>query len=144
MTELPTVKATNAQICALATSIASRADAIAVVTAPLPAELSGGRPDPTWLRAQVALLVNNIDTLSQWVQPATDPKTIILSRVQRLLLTQYAEVDSGYRSVAGAALNANARQAARAALVQQGLIVDAPDNHAARTWLTDLGRALVP
>lgn len=129
MTEPTATQAGTTQICELAGAIADRAQAI-YDTRP---------PDPQWLRAQVAILVNSVTRLSQWVQPAVNPDMIRLNAAQQLLLRQYAEVDSGQRMVAGAGMRVRSRQQARAELIRQGLIADPPVGD---QWLTDLGRLL--
>lgn len=72
---------------------------------------------------------------------SVDPETITLDAAQQALLVQYAEVDAGRRSVAGADMETGARRQARAALIGQGLIMSAPESHQGNDrWLTDLGR----
>lgn len=139
MTEPSVTQATDAQIHALATTIQGRAGYIAHKAAVAAHDVE----DRQWMQAQVALLASDVATLSRLVQPvAPELEAVTLDATQQMLLVQYAEVDRGQRYVAGADMKWRVRQQARAMLIEQGLIVDAPDGHERGTWLTDLGRTI--
>lgn len=102
------------------------------------AQKSDAVEDVQWVRAHVALLRNDIDTLTRWAAGLGCPATDRLTPTECDILLGYAQVDRDERQghfldfSSGGALTR-----ARTKLVDQGLLVNG------KPYLTDAGQALV-